>query len=53
LPDIAYLEQLSSALYLDKSEDLQHYRAIMDKLCVQAKSPTETTRFLSGIQKEL
>ena len=52
LPDIVYLEQLTSALYLDKNEDVQHYLMLMDKLCVQAKSPTETIRFLSGILKE-
>lgn len=53
LPDIVYLEQLSSALYLDKSEDIQHYREIMDRFSVQAKSPTETIRFLSSTLKEL
>lgn len=52
LPDIVYLEQLTSALYLDKSEDIQHYLVIMDRLCVQAKSPTETTRFLNSTLTE-
>ncbi|MGH3900373.1 MAG: helix-turn-helix domain-containing protein [Pseudonocardiaceae bacterium] len=52
LPDIVYLEQLTSALYLDKSQDIQHYLVIMDRLCVQAKSPTETTRFLNSTLKE-
>ncbi len=53
LPDIVYLEQLTSALYLDKSEDVQHYLMLMDQLCVQAKSPAETIRFLSSILKEI
>jgi transcriptional regulator with XRE-family HTH domain len=52
LPDIVYLEQLTSALYLDKNEDVQHYLVIMDRLCVQAKSPTETIRFLNSTLKE-
>jgi hypothetical protein len=52
VPDIVYLEQLTSALYLDKNEDVQHYLMLMDQLCVQAKSPTETIRFLSGILRE-
>jgi hypothetical protein len=52
LPDIVYLEQLTSALYLDKNEDVQHYLMLMDQLCVRAKSPTETIRFLSGILRE-
>jgi hypothetical protein len=53
LPDLVYLEQLSSALYLDKSEDLQNYRAIMDRLCVQAKSLPETIEFLNRMLKDL
>lgn len=53
LPDIVYLEQLTSALYLDKSQDVEHYLMVMDRLCVQAKSPTETTAFLTDTLKEL
>jgi hypothetical protein len=52
LPDIVYLEQLTSALYLDKNEDVQHYLVVMDRLCVQAKSPAETIRFLTSTLKE-
>ncbi len=52
LPDIVYLEQLTGALYLDKSQDVQHYLMVMDRLCVGAKSPGETIRFLSDTLKE-
>ncbi len=53
LPDIVYLEQLTSALYLDKTQDIDHYLAVMDRLCVQAKSPASTIKFLGGMNKEL
>jgi Domain of unknown function (DUF5753)/Helix-turn-helix domain len=53
LPDLVYLEQLTSALYLDKTEDIQHYLMVMDRLCVQAKSPSETIRFLNSTLKEI
>jgi Domain of unknown function (DUF5753)/Helix-turn-helix domain len=53
LPDIVYLEQLTSALYLDKGDDLQNYRAIMDRLCVQARSPAETSRLLGSALGDL
>jgi hypothetical protein len=53
LPDIAYLEQLSSAVYLDKKEDIQRYRAIMDELCIKAKSPSETIDFFNDMLKKL
>ncbi|MDQ3906099.1 MAG: helix-turn-helix domain-containing protein [Actinomycetota bacterium] len=53
LPDIVYLEQLSSAVYLDKKEEIQHYRAIMDRLCIAAKSPPETVDFFEDMLKKL
>jgi len=36
LPDVAYLEQLNSALYLDQPDDVTGYMTVMDQLCVQA-----------------
>lgn len=53
LPDIVYLEQLSSSLYLDKIEDIQHYREIMDRLAMQAKTPIETIGLLGSTLKGL
>ena len=53
LPDIVYLEQLTSSLYLDKSQDVDHYLLVMDRLCVQAKSPSMTTKFLGSIITEI
>jgi transcriptional regulator with XRE-family HTH domain len=53
LPDIVYLEHLTSALYLDKIQDVEHYLMVMDRLCVQDKSPAETTTFLRNILREL
>jgi transcriptional regulator with XRE-family HTH domain len=52
LPDIVYLEQLTSALYLDKKRDTNDYLVVMDRLCVQAESPANTTSFLNEILKE-
>lgn len=53
LPDIVYLEQLTSALYLEKVRDVGHYLMVMNRLCVQAQSPPDTVRFLHGISKEI
>jgi hypothetical protein len=52
LPDIVYLEHLTNALYLDKQRDTVEYLAIMDNLCVQAKSPSVTISFLDRIINE-
>jgi Domain of unknown function (DUF5753)/Helix-turn-helix domain len=53
LPDIVYLEQLTTALYLDKVQDVEYYLMVMDRLCIQAKSPAETTRFLNSTLQEI
>ena len=38
LPDVVYVEQLTSALYLDKREDVDHYAAAMERLCVAGRA---------------
>jgi transcriptional regulator with XRE-family HTH domain len=53
LPDIVYLEQLTSATYLDKREDLDNYSTVINQLCVDALPATDTTEFLIGMIKEL
>ncbi len=53
LPDIVYLEQLTSALYLDKPHEVDHYVAVMERLCVQAALPNETADVLRKIMKAL
>ncbi|MGH3776919.1 MAG: helix-turn-helix domain-containing protein [Pseudonocardiaceae bacterium] len=52
LPDIVYLEQLTSAVYLDKKHETDNYLLVMDRLCVEAESPADTTSFLNGLLKE-
>ncbi|WP_280276535.1 helix-turn-helix domain-containing protein [Nocardia wallacei] len=46
LPDVVYLEQLTSALYLDRPRDLELYRQVMDTLSVQAATPEKTRMLL-------
>ncbi|HTE65507.1 MAG TPA: helix-turn-helix transcriptional regulator [Candidatus Binatia bacterium] len=53
LPNIVYIEHLTSALYLDKLEDLDHYTAAMEALCVTAPPPSETKKLLVGILNDL
>jgi hypothetical protein len=52
LPDVVYLEQLTSALYLDKRDDVEHYTAAMERLCVEAAPPGRTNDILAAIPKE-
>lgn len=53
LPDIVYLEQLTSALYLDKRGDVDHYAAVWTRLAVQAAPPEETPHVLQQLLDEL
>ena len=53
LPDIVYIEQLTSALYLDRPEDVDHYREIMNELITQALTPDRTAQFLAEITREI
>jgi transcriptional regulator with XRE-family HTH domain len=53
LPDIVYLEQLTSALYLDDRQDVEHYMEIMDELSAQALTPDCTPGFLAEITRDL
>ncbi|GAA3793855.1 helix-turn-helix transcriptional regulator [Sphaerisporangium flaviroseum] len=53
LPDVVYMEQLTSALYLDKREETDPYMKVMDRLCVEAATVTESRRFLETLRKEL
>jgi hypothetical protein len=52
LPDMIYLEHLTSAVYLDKKRDIVDYLVVLDNLCIQAESPAGTTSFLHRIIKE-
>jgi transcriptional regulator with XRE-family HTH domain len=49
LPDVVFLEQLTSALYLDKREDVDLYAMTMERLSVQADPPSQTAKTLAGI----
>jgi transcriptional regulator with XRE-family HTH domain len=52
VPDIVYIEQLSSALYLDSREDVDHYLEVMNDLSAQALTPALSADFLARLTKE-
>jgi transcriptional regulator with XRE-family HTH domain len=52
LPDIVYVEHLTSALYLDRREDVDQYLHVMESICVRSASPGRTTEILDGILRE-
>jgi transcriptional regulator with XRE-family HTH domain len=49
LPDVVYLEQLTSALYLDKRDTVEHYLAVMERLCLEASPAAASAKVISEI----
>jgi transcriptional regulator with XRE-family HTH domain len=53
LPDVVYVEQLTSALYLDKPADVDRYVAVMDKLSAAAAPPEESKKIICALLDEM
>lgn len=53
LPDVVYVEQLTSALYLEKREDVEEYAAAMERLAVEADPPAKSAETLEAILRDL
>ena len=49
---MVYVEQLTSALYLDKRDDVDHYAAAMERLCVEADPPDRTADILRRVLRD-
>jgi hypothetical protein len=52
VPDVVYIEQLTSALYLDKRDDLDHYLEVMNTISTEALAPKESARFLADMLRD-
>jgi transcriptional regulator with XRE-family HTH domain len=53
LPDIVYSEQLTSALYLDRRDEVDHYMEVMNRLSAEAETPADSATLLRKIIKSL
>jgi hypothetical protein len=53
LPDVVYLEQLTSALYLDKHSDTDHYAMVMDRLVARLEPPLHAASILDSIRRTI
>jgi transcriptional regulator with XRE-family HTH domain len=52
LPDLVYIEQLSSALYLDQPDDVTDYLTVMDQLCVQVHTGAASQGMLRALLRQ-
>lgn len=53
LPDVVYLEQLITAVYLDKPNTVAPYWRVLNHLGLQAEHPTATAQILRRIRAEI
>jgi transcriptional regulator with XRE-family HTH domain len=52
LPDVVYMEQLTSAVYLDQRADVEHYLEVADQLSSEALTPAATVLFIEQVIKD-
>ncbi len=53
MPDVVYLEHLTSGLYLEKREDVDQYAAAMGRLTIEAEPPARTPELLRKALRDL
>jgi transcriptional regulator with XRE-family HTH domain len=53
MPDVVYIEHLTSALYLDRAEDADSYAAAVSRLFIEAAPPAQTLTLLRCALGEL
>jgi transcriptional regulator with XRE-family HTH domain len=53
LPDVVYVEQLTSAMYLDKRSDLERYTAAFDKVSATSATPERTREFIRELVDDM
>jgi transcriptional regulator with XRE-family HTH domain len=52
LPDVVYGENMTSAFYLDKPDDVNSYQQAMDRISAQAAPAGQTRKILRDVRKD-
>jgi transcriptional regulator with XRE-family HTH domain len=52
LPDVAYVEQTTRPLYLERRADVEHYTLMMERLVARIPSPSRTAAILDRLRSE-
>jgi transcriptional regulator with XRE-family HTH domain len=53
VPDVVYIEHLTSAIYLDSRDDVDHYLEVANRLGTEALTPAETVSFLTELAQQI
>jgi transcriptional regulator with XRE-family HTH domain len=52
LPDVAYIEHLTSAIYVEQRPDVEHYLGVMDRLSGHALTPAASMSLIEQAARE-
>jgi hypothetical protein len=52
LPDVVYMEQLTSAIYLEQRPDVEHYLEVMDRLSGESLTPAATISLIEQAARD-
>lgn len=52
-PDVAYLEQLTTAVYLADAVDVAGYAEVMDRVAMQAETPARSAEMLHRMRRDV
>jgi len=53
VPDVVYTEYLTGAHYIDKTEEVDRYYSVMERLTAEATSPEVTRKILTSMLKDI
>ncbi|BAL90526.1 putative DNA-binding protein [Actinoplanes missouriensis 431] len=53
LPDVVYIEHLTSGLYLERREEVDHYAAAFGRLSIEAEHPSRTPDLLRAMLADI
>jgi transcriptional regulator with XRE-family HTH domain len=53
VPDVVYTEYLTGAHYIDKTEEVERYYSVMERLTAEATSPEVTRKILTSMLKDI
>jgi transcriptional regulator with XRE-family HTH domain len=53
LPDVVYVEHLTSAMYLDKATDVERYTAAMDRLSAISATPNDSKEIIRAMLEDM
>lgn len=52
-PDRVYAEHLTGAIVLDRKDEVEHYRMLLDRACIEAEPRERSRKLLESFVREM